>query len=103
MRLQGASPGNTSIITNAGFPDCVLNFIKGSLTKVKVSPCFGNTVFDFIDIFRGVKQGCPLSPLIFILAYDPLLVALAALPGVKPFAFADDLAMAARDVTTNYY
>jgi hypothetical protein len=44
------------------------------------------------------KPGCPLSPLIFILAYDPLLSALSALPNLKVFAFADDLAMTAESV-----
>ena len=78
-----------------GFPDWFLSFVKGSLDNVKVAPCFGRSLLDWIDIERGVKQGCPLSPLIFILAYDPLLFSLSSLPDVGIYAFADDLALTA--------
>lgn len=84
-----------SVLEKAGFPPWVVNFIKASLLEVKVAPCFGNDFSLWIDILRGVKQGCPLSPLIFIIAYDPLLTALSTLPNIKAYAFADDLALTA--------
>ena len=46
-----------------------------------------------IDMLDGLKQGCPLSPLFFILAIDPLLTALSEIPGIDPRCFADDLAV----------
>ena len=46
-----------------------------------------------IPINRGVKQGCPLSPLLFALCYDFLLRKLATEGHSGLFAFADDLAI----------
>ena len=40
----------------------------------------------------------PAVPLIFILSYDPLLTQIASLPNVLPYAFADDLALAGKNV-----
>jgi ribonuclease HI/exonuclease III len=86
------------VLAKAGFPPWVISFVKGSLHDVRVSPCFGKELVDWIDIRRGVKQGCPLSPLIFIIAYDPLLFSLSKLPYISRFAFADDLAITADSI-----
>ena len=51
-----------------------------------------------IKIERGVKQGCPLSPLLFAICYDVLLRRLIAKPTVSPYAFADDLAASASSI-----
>ena len=44
-----------------------------------------------IEISTGLKQGCPLSPILFYLALAPLVSSLEA--DIDPVAFADDLAM----------
>ena len=86
------------VLVKVGFPPWFRNFVRGSLSSVKVAPFFGAELTEWIDIERGVKQGCPLSPLLFVIAYDPLLVYIAGLTEVELFAFADDLALFADSV-----
>jgi len=80
-------------MSKVGFPKWVTNFVTCSLNAVSVSPFLGSPSNIWIPITRGVKQGCPLSPLLFLISYDPLLTALSKLPHLTHFAFADDLAI----------
>lgn len=89
----------TAVLARVGFPPWVRNFVKGSLSNVKVAPFFGDGLLDWISIDRGVKQGCPLSPLLFIIAYDPLIFHLARDPNIKLFVFADDIAIITNSVS----
>ena len=50
------------------FPPLFRSLVKGTLHGVKVAPFFGGDLTDWIDILQRVKQGCPLSPLLFIIA-----------------------------------
>ena len=59
-------------------------------------PFSGGALTDWIDIKRGVKQGCPLSPSLFL---DPFIVFISNLPNIDSFAFADDLAILSDSVT----
>ena len=90
------------ILKRVSFPSWFLFFVKGMLTNVSVSPCFGKSTSSCIDIKRGVKQVCPLSPRLFIIAFDPLLFSLSKVPDIRCFAFADDLAITTDNLLSIY-
>ena len=58
------------------FPDSLCEIIKNSYESAYTNVRVGNVVSRPIRIGKGVKQGCPASPLIFNLSLNPLLEAL---------------------------
>lgn len=86
-----------------GMPETFLSLVRelyeGCSTTVRAAE--GETAE--ISIRSGVKQGCPLSPIIFNLAMEPLLRCIANGPGgfnlydrkVSVLAYADDLVLIA--------
>lgn len=84
-----------------GFQETVIHLISSSYENQRTSIHTGTGTVD-INVKRGVKQGDPLSPLIFNLVLEPLLVKLAEREGcivgnesVSCMAFADDLTVVA--------
>jgi ribonuclease HI len=89
------------IISHVGLPTWAVNIITSMLHQVRVSPVLANDASLLIWIRRGVKQGCPLSPLLFVLCYDPLIHAMQTIfedeSTLTVFAAADDIAVATKD------
>ena len=89
-----------ALLERMHFPAWFISSVRSLLKDVVVSPVLANDASLRISILRGVKQGCPLSPLLFILCYDPLLSAFASPPfaHLRVFAAADDLALGAKAI-----
>ena len=82
------------MLERVGMPPWLSNVVKGLMSDVRVKPVLPKSTSVSLSITRGVKQGCPLSPFLFIICYDPLLWKLSKSGKASPFGFADDLAAA---------
>jgi hypothetical protein len=81
------------VLEKFGFPPWFLTLFANLLRDVQVNPRLGGQSNVWISIQRGVKQGCPLSPIIFAIVMDPLLVAIRMYTKCDAFSFADDMAI----------
>ena len=85
-----------SLLDKINMPSWVCNSVRSLFHDVFAFPSLSAPTSVAVPINRGVKQGCPLSPILFALAYDPLLVLLsttASTSSTDLAAFADDLAV----------
>lgn len=83
------------VLDRQGFPPWFSTSVKNLLSDAVTSPMIISDGSLKIKVTRGVKQGCPLSPLLFILVYDVLIRALQDSSHlIKVKAAADDVAIA---------
>ena len=86
----------STLLRHIELPEWAVKTVEGLLHKVSVKAMLAGEEASAIQIRRGVKQGCPFSPLLFILCFDVLLYRLKK-TGLTAYAYADDLALVARD------
>ena len=84
------------VLAKQKFPPWFIETVQSLFSEVVVSSTLAPR--SAIPIGRGVKQGCPLSPTLFVLIYDPLVRALKRVEALKPRAAADDLAVGSRSI-----
>ena len=84
----------TAVLKKIRMPDWVIKAINALMDDVKVTPVCGKGLGGWIKILRGVKQGCPLSPILFIIVYEVYVCKLSnrmSSPDSATSAFADDV------------
>ena len=64
-----------TLLARIGIPPWTLNVMASLFDDVVATPLLPGRHGITIDMPNGLKQGCPLSPLLFNLALDPLLTA----------------------------
>ena len=85
-------------LRHMGLPEWVVNIVRAMLHLIAVTPVFGSSTGIWIAITRGVKQGCPTSPVIFAICLNVLIIRLAGVTGIVVWAYVDDMALGARKV-----
>ena len=78
----------------------IISWIKLLYKAPKACIRINNTLSPPFDLYRGTRQGCPLSPLLFALAIEPLAAAIRGNPEIQGFRrgeLEDKLALYADD------
>ena len=92
-----------STLRRLGLPDCVLCFLHSLYDENKCHISLHGSLYPGFIQTAGIRQGCPLSPLLYILAAESLLHALqVVLPTSLVRAFADDTAIVVRDLRASF-
>jgi Reverse transcriptase (RNA-dependent DNA polymerase)/Endonuclease/Exonuclease/phosphatase family len=72
-----ARPAMATLLRALGLPEWLLNVVSNSWSNTYVTTTVRGAKPLTIPVAGGVKQGCPMSPLIYILTIDHLLQAIA--------------------------
>ena len=90
------------VLSKINCPSWFTNAYRGLLDSIEGIPVVNGPTDTRILLKRGVKQGCPLSPIIFALCFDVLLFKLENFRGNKhkDYAYADDLTISTGDFST---
>lgn len=71
------------VLEHQGIPVPFVHFVRSAYLGAKISISVKGTMGDPLRVTRGVRQGCPLSPLLYVLALEPLLKSIKRDKGIK--------------------
>jgi hypothetical protein len=81
-------------LKHVGFPPAALHFMDAMYHKNACKVQIKGSRYEGFEMSGGIRQGCPLSPLLFITAMDGLLrLIMREVAGATVKAFADDTAV----------
>ena len=66
-----------------GFGESFVNWVRLFYTNVQSAVNVNGYLSSFFSLSRGVRQGCPLSPLLYVLVSEVLAVNIRANPLIK--------------------
>ena len=72
------------IMTRMGFPKVVLTWVINLYSNIQSLCLINGHLTDAFNIHKGVRQGCPLSMMFFVIFQNPLYVALEKARNIKP-------------------
>lgn len=86
-----------------GFPDQFISWIRLLYTSPLACVQTNNNYSEYFSLGRGTRQGCPLSPLLFAIAIEPLAIALrsSAMAGIQRGGLEHKLSLYADDLLLN--
>ncbi|KAI8478584.1 hypothetical protein Bbelb_436820 [Branchiostoma belcheri] len=71
------------VLDKLGFGPNFQRWIRALYTNVTSKVLVNGFLSDPVNIGRGVRQGCPLSPLLYVLCLEPLAATIRADPDIK--------------------
>eukprot|EP00959_Pyramimonas_sp_CCMP1952_P149882 3136330-Pyramimonas_sp.AAC.1 len=87
------------VLSAAGLPEWLLRFVRLLCQHNLCRLVVGGAVHEGFEARAGIRQGCPLSPILFAAAMDILLRRMRRqLPDLTSRAFADDVASVTPDM-----
>eukprot|EP00959_Pyramimonas_sp_CCMP1952_P454054 9469282-Pyramimonas_sp.AAC.1 len=89
-----------AVLQHTLIPEHVVDAVQQLYRDIYTSILLGGGTFRGYYITRGIKQGCPLSGVLFALADDPIFRCVHSVmtPLARPCAFADDIGIVSCDL-----
>lgn len=74
-----------AVLGKMGFGPQFISWVKLLYADPVVKICSGSLISGPFALGRGTRQGCPLSPLLFVLATEPLACMVRSSPAIVGF------------------